>query len=199
MLSGIQGNVKLTGHIWINELYKAHRRTDEKKKRGISKQQTPIYVAIDSQWKILFLKSKKDGKPTIADAKAAIVPHLGENISMIITDKNNCYDFLDKLGYKHKAVKAVVRSGEYETKMKRVNDLCSHLRDKLISHNGITDWYLQRYLDLFWMVFNFAYKGLNTEKITHYLEKLVKSGTRTRRSDLWSKSRKSTESKEQCS
>lgn len=65
--------------------------------------------------------------------------------------------------------------------------------------HGITDWYLQRYLDLFWMVFNFAYKGLNTEKITHYLEKLVKSGTRTRRSDLWSKSRKSTESKEQCS
>lgn len=95
-LRGIQDGVKLTGHIWIDELYKTHRRTDEKK-RGISKQQTPIYVAIDSQWNILFLKSKTDGKPTVEDAKAAIVPHLGENISMITTDKNNCYDFLDKL------------------------------------------------------------------------------------------------------
>ena len=198
-LSGIQDGVKLTGHIWIDELYKTHRRTDEKKKRGISKQQTPIYVAIDSQWNILFLKSKTDGKPTVEDAKATIVPHLGENISMITTDKNNCYDFLDKLGYKHEAVKADVESAEYEEKMKRVNDLCSHLRDKLISHNGITDRYLQRYLNLFWMVFNFAHKGLNTEKITHYLEKLVKSGTRTKRADLWSESRKSAKSKEQVS
>ena len=170
-LSGIQGSVKLTGHIWIDELYKTHRRTDEKKKRGISRQQTPIYVAVDSHWNTLFLRSKADSKPTIEDAKAAIVPHLGENISMITTDKNSCYDFLDQLGYKHEAIKADVGSTEYEAKMKQVNDLCSHLRDKLVRHNGIADRYLQRYLDLFWMVFNFAHKGLNTEKITHYLEK----------------------------
>lgn len=174
----------------------ADQRTKEKKKRGISRQQKPIYVAVDSHWNILFLRSKVDGKPTIGDAKSAIVPHLGENISMITTDKNSCYDFLDQLGYKHEAIKADVGSTEYEAKMKQVNDFCSHLRDKLVSRNGIADRYLQRYLDLFWMVFNFAHKGLNTEKITHYLEKLMKNGTRTKRTDLWNDSKKSAKIKD---
>lgn len=184
-LEGIQDGVVLRGHVWIDELYKSHRRTDEKKKRGISRQQTPIYVAIDSHHSILFLRGETDGKPTKEDAQKMISSHLGEEVSLVTTDKNNCYSFLEEMGFSHESIKADVGSEEHEKKMRPVNDLCSYLRERLECHNGIAYRYLQRYLDLFWMIYRFAHKGVSTEKITHYLSKLVKEGTRTRRKDLW--------------
>lgn len=180
-LDGIQDGVVLTGNVWIDELYKSHRRTDEKKKRGISSRQTPIFVAVDSSWGILFMKSRSDGKPARDDAETMIKPHLGSEVTLITTDKNNCHAFIEGLGFKHESIKADVESIEFESKMKPVNDLCSHLKERLESHNGIAARYMQRYLILFWMIFNFAHRGLNTEKFTHYLPKLAKSGTRTKR------------------
>lgn len=184
-MSGVQDGVVLEGHVWIDELYKTSRKTDEKKKRGISRQLIPVYVACDSLGHVLFRKGGGRGKPTLADATESVDRHIGPGATIVTTDGNSCYGFLEGRTFKHETVLADPSSKEYHRRMEPVNDLCSSLRKELERHNGIVAANLQRYLDLFYLEYVFEHQGIDVQRAAHALTKLAISGKAIRRKDFW--------------
>lgn len=186
-LEGIQDKVMLSGNVWIDELYKSDRRTDEKKKRGISSQQIPVFVCVDSFHHVLYLQASDNGHPTIDDVKRIILPHISDNVSTITTDSSTCYNVFDgSKKYNHVAVKADPKNPEYVAAMAPLNNICSSLRSELDRHNGIAKAYLQRYLNLFWLQYTYEREGINAEKLPRELMKLIRPGSiPQRRRNLW--------------
>ncbi|HIU70004.1 MAG TPA: transposase [Candidatus Enterosoma merdigallinarum] len=177
-IDGIQNGIVLGGHVYVDELYKSSGKTDEKRKRGISRQQIPILVLVDDRGGLVLKRCHGLGKPNVSKV-AKIIPHLGLDIQTVTTDCNDCHSFLDGRRYRHENVRADTGSEEYRRKMEPINNLCKELG----RHNGIVADYLQHYLDFFYVEHRYMRAAWMRKRIARYLTKLAVSGKELRRKD----------------
>jgi hypothetical protein len=155
-VDGYQDGLKLSGRIWIDELYLTDsdivRSADFVQKRGLSKSKICIAVAIDA-FKNAVVVICGHGKPSSKRIKDALLSHITPG-SVIVHDMERSHPALVKAAKcTDEAYKADVNDPAYLEAMGLVNNLCSWLRRYLFRFPGMKKGNLQSYLN--WFVYLF--------------------------------------------
>jgi transposase-like protein len=161
-VDGYQDRLKLSGRIWIDELYltdsSLERVADWKPKRGLSKDKLCIAVAIDARKNVVVVVCGH-GKPSTKRIKDALLDHI-EQRSVIVHDKERAHNGLvEAAKCTDDAYKADANNPVYLESMAMVNNLCSWLRRYLFRFPGMKMVNLQSYLN--WFVYLFRVKRDN--------------------------------------
>ncbi len=175
-INDCQNNVKLRGTIWIDEAYifdsRVLRDESYKSKRGLSKNQICIIVAIDC-FENIYAAVCGNGKPSSARVYNALKDHI-EKESLIIHDGEKAHNLLiDKLGCRSKVYKADIKSKEYLENMALINNMCSWLKRYIFRYVGMRKENLQSYLNWFVYIFRVKKSDENWPKISRILRHLV--------------------------
>jgi transposase-like protein len=147
-----QDKIVLKGRIWIDEVYISD--TDLTKgyessiKRGLSKQQICIAVAIDEHKNAVAVEIGH-GKPSAKRLKAGLLSHI-ERGSVVVHDMEKAHlKLIEAAGCDHEAYKADCADPVYLECMSLVNNLCSWLKRYLWRYVGMRPVNLQSYLNWF--------------------------------------------------
>lgn len=155
-VDGYQDGIVLEGRVWIDEAYIADadlaKGPGEARRRGLSRQQLCIAVAIDERKNPVAVVCGH-GKPSTARIKDGLLPHIKQG-SHIVHDKEKAHNGLVRAAKcTDEAYKADVRDPAYLECMAMVNNLCSWLKRYLRRFVGMDPKNLQSYLN--WFVYLF--------------------------------------------
>lgn len=159
-VDGYQEHLYLKDRVWIDEtyLYDSSLLHDDsyKKKRGLSKNQLCIVVAIDCH-KNTYDVICGHGKPSASRIFEALKNHIVSG-STLVHDGERAHDKLIKeLDLKEEFYKANIRDKEYLENMALINNMCSWLKRYIYRFIGMRITNLQSYLN--WFVYLFRVKG----------------------------------------
>ena len=158
-VDGYQDGLVLRDRVWIDETYLVD--TDlahgfgQARKRGLSRQQVCIAVAIDVHKNPVAVVCGH-GKPSSKRIKDGLASHIAEG-STIVGDKERAHNALVKaVKGTHEAYKADIRDPVYLEQVAMVNNLCSWIKRYLWRFTGMDMKNLQSYLN--WYVYLFRVK-----------------------------------------
>lgn len=159
-VDGYQEHLYLKDRVWIDEtyLYDSSLLHDDsyKKKRGLSKNQLCIVVAIDCH-KNTYAVICGHGKPSASHIFEALKNHIVSG-STLVHDGEKAHDKLIKeLDLKEEFYKANTHDKEYLENMALINNMCSWLKRYIYRFIGMRMTNLQSYLN--WFVYLFRVKG----------------------------------------
>ena len=155
-VDGYQDRLVLRDRIWIDEAYIVDtdltKGFGQARKRGLSKQQICIAVAIDVHKNPVAVVCGH-GKPSSKRIRDGLLGHIAEG-SVIVHDMEMAHNALIKAaGCTEEAYKADVRDPVYLECMSMVNSLCSWIKRYLWRFVGMDPKNLQSYLN--WFVYLF--------------------------------------------
>jgi transposase-like protein len=158
-VDGYQDRLVLRDRVWIDETYLVD--TDlthgfgQARKRGLSRQQLCIAVAIDVHKNPVAVVCGH-GKPSSKRIKDALASRIAEGAT-IVGDKERAHNALVKaVKGTHEAYKADIRDPVYLERVAMVNNLCSWIKRYLWRFTGMEMKNLQSYLN--WYVYLFRVK-----------------------------------------
>lgn len=174
-VDGYQGGIVLRDRVWIDETYIADADLahgfGEARKRGLSRQQVCIAVAIDVHKNPVAIVAGH-GKPSSRRIKDALLGHLAEG-SVVVHDMEKAHNALIReAGCVSEPYRADVRDPEYLECMSMVNSLCSWLKRYIWRFVGMDPKNLQSYLN--WFVYLFRVRQAEerwpkTERVVRHL------------------------------
>ena len=155
-VDGYQDRIVLRDRVWIDEAYIVDADLThgygEARKRGLSKQQLCIAVAIDVR-KNPVAVAIGHGKPSSARIREGLAAHIDPSAT-VVHDKEKAHaSLIADLGCSDEAYKADVRDPVYLLQMELVNNLCSWLKRYLWRFTGMSMKNIQSYLN--WFVYLF--------------------------------------------
>lgn len=155
-VDGYQERTVLRGRVWIDETYVVDTDLShgygQARKRGLSRQQLCIAVAIDAR-KEPFAVVCGHGKPSTKRVREALGGHLAEGCT-VVHDRERAHNgVIRDAAATSEAYKADVRDPEYLENMAMVNNLCSWLKRYLWRFTGMSMSNMQSYLN--WYVYLF--------------------------------------------
>ncbi len=155
-VDGYQDRLVLRDRIWIDETYivdtDLSKGYGQARKRGLSKQQICIAVAIDVHKNPVAVVCGH-GKPSSKRIKEALQTHIA-NGAVVVHDKERAHNALIReTKCKSESYKADVRDQEYLDSMMIMNSLCSWINRYLWRFTGMDMKNLQSYLN--WFVYLF--------------------------------------------
>ena len=183
-VDGYQNHLHLYDRVWIDETYlfdsSLLHDDDYKRKRGLSKDQLCIVVAIDSHkntYAVICGHGKPSSKAIYNSLKDHIIPG-----STVVHDGEAAHNMLvKKLNLISEVYKADTGSKEYLENMALINNMCSWLKRYIYRFIGMRMTNLQSYLN--WFVYLFRVKS-NTDrwpKMERILRHLVLSDIQYKR------------------
>lgn len=174
-VDGYQDRLVLRDRVWIDETYIVDtdltRGYGQARKRGLSKQQICIAVAIDVHKNPVAIVCGH-GKPSSKRIKGGLRSHIAEG-SVIVHDKEKAHNALVReTKCRSETYKADVRDPEYLECMSMVNSLCSWLKRYIWRFTGMDPKNLQSYLN--WFVYLFRVrqaeeKWPKTERVVRHM------------------------------
>ena len=159
-VDGYQEHLYLKDRVWIDEtyLYDSSLLHDDsyKKKRGLSKNQLCIAVAIDCH-KNTYAVICGHGKPSASRIFGALENHIISG-STLVHDGEKAHDKLIKeLDLQEEFYEANTHDRGYLENMALINNMCSWLKRYIYRFIGMRMTNLQSYLN--WFVYLFRVKG----------------------------------------
>ena len=184
-VDGYQDRLVLRDRVWIDETYIVDtdlaRGYGQARKRGLSKQQICIAVAIDVHKNPVAVVCGH-GKPSSKRIKDALQERIAEG-SVIVHDKERAHNALVReRKCASEAYKADVRDEEYLECMAMVNNLCSWLGRYLWRFTGMETKNLQSYLNWFVYLFRVRQAEEKWPKTARVVRHMLMSETRWRSS-----------------
>ena len=158
-VDGYQDHLILSDRIWIDETYLNDGRImhefGEKRKRGLSKDQICIIVAVDIYKNVIAIECG-NGAPTAQRVEDALIKHIKSG-STIVHDGNAAHNqLIAKADCISEVYIADTDNPEYIKHMQLVNNLCGWLQRYLYKVMGMKMDNLQSYLN--WFVYLFRIK-----------------------------------------
>jgi transposase-like protein len=174
-INGYQDRLKLRDRIWIDETYVPDsallRGPDWKPKRGLSKEQKCIALAIDVHKSAVAIICG-NGKPSAKRIKDALLSHIAEG-SVVVHDKEKAHNSLVKAAKcTDEAYKADTKNPAYLEGMALMNNYCSWIKRFLWRFPGMKAKNLQSYLNWFTYLFRVKRdeeKWPKTERVIRHL------------------------------
>ena len=158
-VDGYQDHLILSDRIWIDETYLNDTRImhefGKKRKRGLSKDQICIVVAIDVHKNMIAIQCG-NGNPTGNRIEGALLNHIKPG-SVIVHDGNAAHNqLIAKAGCTSEVYKADTDDPKYIEQMQLINNMCGWLQRFLYKVIGMRMENLQSYLN--WFVYLFRIK-----------------------------------------
>lgn len=156
-VAGWQAKVKLYGRVFIDEIYTFDSAMPKdhfgKNKRGLNSSKCCIFLAVD-KFKNMIAFLIGHGKPTKAEVKKALLPHLAKGVELIIHDGEKAHkEAVSESGAADEVHLSAKKTEEDLTAMLLINSFCSWVQKYLASFTGMDTEYLQDYLN--WFVYLF--------------------------------------------
>ncbi|WP_338176009.1 transposase [Solobacterium moorei] len=149
-------NLQYVYFTWKVKLFLTVNKNGLDKKRGLSKSQLCIVVAIDCH-KNTYVAICGHGKPSASRIFEALKNHIASG-STLVHDGERAHDKLIKeLDLKEEFYKANTHDKEYLENMALINNMCSWLKRYIYRFIGMRMTNLQSYLN--WFVYLFRVKG----------------------------------------
>ena len=149
-VDGYQDHLILSDRIWIDETYLNDTRImhefGKKRKRGLSKDQICIVVAIDVHKNMIAIQCG-NGNPTGNRIEGALLNHIKPG-SVIVHDGNAAHNqLIAKAGCTSEVYKADTDDPKYIEQMQLINNMCGWLQRFLYKVMGMRMENLQSYLN----------------------------------------------------
>lgn len=183
-INDYQDRIILKGTVWIDETYTFDSSilhdNDFTSKRGLSKNQLCIVVAIDI-FENTYAVICGHGKPTKKRIYNALKDHIEDNALLIHDGEKAHNELIEKLHLRSEVYKADSKSNDYLLHMALINNLCSWIKRYIYRFVGMRKENLQSYLN--WFVYllrvkNSTNKWPKLERILRHL--ILNEGTFTR-------------------
>lgn len=152
-----QGKVKLRERVFIDEIYTFDSSMPKdhfgKNRRGLNSSKCCVFLAVD-KFKNMIAFCIGHGKPTKAEVKRALLPHLAEGVELIIHDGEKAHgEAVAESGAADEIHVSTRKTRESLVAMLLINSFCSWVQRYIQGFSGMDTEYLQDYLN--WFVYLF--------------------------------------------
>lgn len=159
VLQNYQNNIKLSGKVYIDEMFYSVIKSDIKMKngnklRGISNNQYCIGIGYDGTNVIAIVEGL--GKTSIEKTKNAFQKHIAPGSLLIHDDEKAHRSLVKDLNLVNKSYNSLLLKGldDKQNPLRPVNHQCDLAKQFLNTHSGFNRSHLQDYLNLFCFISN---------------------------------------------
>lgn len=149
-----QDTIKLSGDVYIDEMFYSVIKSDIKfkdgrKLRGISKNKYCIGIGYDK--KNIIASVECLGKPTYETTKATFINHIASESKLVHDDEKSHNILISKLNLKSESYSSLLlkEKKDEENPLRPINHQCDLIKQFLNAHSGFDREDLQGYLNLY--------------------------------------------------